>query len=181
MIVGPGDTPYHDGCYEFDMALPPDYPKRPPLVQLITTGRGAVRFNANMYSNGKVCLSLLGTHSGGMPWNPKESTLLQVTTQEASALELISERCVAASGCDFDCILHYDWERGELDARTQALIWPPKVSGHPWFNEPGYAEPGTPESELDELQKALSACYNREIRRCSIQYCMINQVCDFSC
>lgn len=36
-----------------------------------------VRFNPNLYANGKVCLSLLGTWSGPS-WNPASSTLLQV-------------------------------------------------------------------------------------------------------
>lgn len=31
---------------------------------LATTGGGKVRFNPNLYNNGKVCLSLLGTWSG---------------------------------------------------------------------------------------------------------------------
>ena len=29
-------------------------------------GSGTVRFNPNLYQNGKVCLSLLGTWSGGV-------------------------------------------------------------------------------------------------------------------
>jgi len=47
------------------------------LVNLCTTGNGTVRFNPNLYNDGKVCLSLLGTWSGPS-WNPKSSTLLQV-------------------------------------------------------------------------------------------------------
>ena len=31
-----------------------------PRVKLLTTGGGQVRFNPNLYANGKVCLSLLG-------------------------------------------------------------------------------------------------------------------------
>ncbi len=39
-----------------------------------------MRFNPNLYSDGKVCLSLLGTWRGqsGENWDPKFSTLLQV-------------------------------------------------------------------------------------------------------
>ena len=46
----------------------------------MTTGGGTFRFNPNLYSNGKVCLSLLGTWHGdaGESWNPNHSTLLQV-------------------------------------------------------------------------------------------------------
>ncbi len=50
------------------------------MVNLETTGGGTVRFNPNLYAEGKVCLSLLGTWSGGEneKWNAKTSTLLQV-------------------------------------------------------------------------------------------------------
>lgn len=64
MIIGPPDTPYANGCFIFDIFLPADYPVRPPKVNLITTGGGAVRFNPNLYRCGKVCLSLLGTWQG---------------------------------------------------------------------------------------------------------------------
>lgn len=45
----------------------------------MTTGNGTIRFNPNLYNNGYVCLSLLGTWSGTTDemWNNK-SNLLQV-------------------------------------------------------------------------------------------------------
>lgn len=42
-----------------------------------TTGGGTFRFNPNLYQDGKVCLSLLGTWAGPS-WNPSTSTILQV-------------------------------------------------------------------------------------------------------
>lgn len=75
-IFGPEDTPYDSGAYIFDIYLPPEYPNVPPRFRLLTTGAGKVRFNPNLYSNGKVCLSLLGTWSGPS-WN-STSTILQV-------------------------------------------------------------------------------------------------------
>jgi len=77
MIVGPGTTPYENGCFVFDMFLPDEYPKVPPHCKLVTTGHGQVRFNPNLYNDGKVCLSLLGTWSGP-GWDPQVSTILQV-------------------------------------------------------------------------------------------------------
>ena len=77
LIIGPEGSPYENGCFEFDIWLPPDYPNSPPKVNLMTTGHGAVRFNPNLYNCGKVCLSLLGTWSGP-GWDPVRSTLLQV-------------------------------------------------------------------------------------------------------
>jgi ubiquitin-protein ligase len=46
----------------------------------VTTGGGTVRFNPNLYNNGKVCLSLLGTWRGQSTenWDAKVSTILQV-------------------------------------------------------------------------------------------------------
>jgi len=81
MITGPVGTPYARGCYKFDIYFPSSYPNSPPKVQLTTTGNGSVRFNPNLYENGYVCLSLLGTWSGESPehnWQPSKSTLLQV-------------------------------------------------------------------------------------------------------
>eukprot|EP01018_Ginkgo_biloba_P006583 Gb_38530 [translate_table: standard] len=77
LIVGPKDTPYQNGIFIFDLCLPPDYPHQPPRVHFLTTGGGTVRFNPNLYANGTVCLSLLGTWSGP-GWRPGESTLLEV-------------------------------------------------------------------------------------------------------
>lgn len=84
MITGPGDTPYNSGCFRFDMAVTPEYPVKPPEVKIGTTGGGSVRFNPNLYSNGKVCLSLLGTWNGP-GWSPT-STILQVLISIQSAI-----------------------------------------------------------------------------------------------
>jgi hypothetical protein len=47
---------------------------------MIIQRRNTVRFNPNLYDNGKVCLSLLGTWNGerGETWIPHQSTMLQV-------------------------------------------------------------------------------------------------------
>jgi len=80
LIVGPSDTPYSGGCFVFDIFFPDNYPNGPPHVWLKTTGNNTFRFNPNLYAEGKVCLSLLGTWSGseGENWNKDASTLLQV-------------------------------------------------------------------------------------------------------
>lgn len=64
IIVGPFGTPYEGGFFYFIINCPDNYPHEPPKVKLMTTGGGRVRFNPNLYSNGKVCLSILGTWSG---------------------------------------------------------------------------------------------------------------------
>lgn len=81
LITGTVDTPYSRGCFVFDVYFPSSYPADPPLVKIITTGNGTVRFNPNLYADGKVCLSLLGTWHGGdasEKWDPKKSSLYQV-------------------------------------------------------------------------------------------------------
>ena len=80
MIVGPKDTPYHNGLFEFHAYFPDNYPQVVPQVLLHTTGNDMVRFNPNLYANGKVCLSLLGTWIGqaGESWIPNLSSFIQV-------------------------------------------------------------------------------------------------------
>jgi len=80
MIVGPKDTPYHNGLFEFHAYFPDNYPQVVPQVLLHTTGNDTVRFNPNLYANGKVCLSLLGTWRGqaGESWIPNLSSFIQV-------------------------------------------------------------------------------------------------------
>lgn len=79
MIMGADDTPYAHGAFLFDIYFDDAYPTVPPKVNLMTTGNAQVRFNPNLYNNGYVCLSLLGTWSGGKDemWSNK-SNLLQV-------------------------------------------------------------------------------------------------------
>jgi ubiquitin-protein ligase len=80
LIVGPKGTPYEGGLFEFDLFCPANYPESPPRMQFKTTGGGAASFNPNLYADGKVCLSLLGTWAG-QPWiasGPNKSTLLQL-------------------------------------------------------------------------------------------------------
>ncbi|KAJ7283680.1 ubiquitin conjugating enzyme family protein [Mycena rebaudengoi] len=77
LITGPEGTPYYNGCYLFDIFLGPSYNQSPPNVKYMTTNGGTFRFNPNLYADGKVCLSLLGTWTGP-GWVSGSSTLLQV-------------------------------------------------------------------------------------------------------
>lgn len=76
-LVGPEGTPYSDALFFFDVHLPPTYPQIPPQVRFWSFGEN---LNPNLYENGKVCLSLLGTWSGkdSETWSPERSNLLQV-------------------------------------------------------------------------------------------------------
>lgn len=72
LVTGPFDTPYEGGFFYFLLKCPSDYPIQPPRVRFMTTDYGSVRFNPNLYRNGKVCLSILGTWTGPA-WSPAQS------------------------------------------------------------------------------------------------------------
>ncbi|KAH9966032.1 hypothetical protein BC827DRAFT_1355112 [Russula dissimulans] len=93
LIIGPEGTPYQNGwsvlndCHQdgiltsecsfvFDIFLGHNYNQLPPSVKYMTTNGGKFRFNPNLYADGKVCLSLLGTWAGP-GWVAGKSTLLQ--------------------------------------------------------------------------------------------------------
>nr|OQO25420.1 hypothetical protein B0A51_06503 [Rachicladosporium sp. CCFEE 5018] len=89
MIIGPPETPYEFGFYEFEIHFPKAYPIEPPTVTCITTNGGKCRFNPNIYAQGKVCLSILGTWRGeeGEQWSSAqglESVLLSIQSLMSS-------------------------------------------------------------------------------------------------
>ena len=92
LITGPENTPYAHGCFEFDVLFPANYPQTPPCVHLQTTGHHTVRFNPNLYNDGKICLSVLNTWEGAPDerWNPLKSTFLQVLVSLQSLI-LVAE------------------------------------------------------------------------------------------
>jgi ubiquitin-protein ligase len=63
LIIGPTETPYENGYYLFEFNFPPTYPHSPPEVRFCTND-GHTRFNPNLYTQGKVCLSILNTWKG---------------------------------------------------------------------------------------------------------------------
>lgn len=63
LIIGPENTPYFGGYYFFKFMFPYDYPFSPPRVTFMTND-GHIRYNPNLYTNGKVCVSILNTWEG---------------------------------------------------------------------------------------------------------------------
>lgn len=89
MFRGPEKTPYEDGLFLFDFQLSADYPTAPPLCHYISYCSD--RLNPNLYEDGKVCVSLLGTWAGrGTEVWTSSSTLLQVIVS-IQGLILVSE------------------------------------------------------------------------------------------
>lgn len=62
MIIGPKDSLYEHGILLFDISFPVNYPFSPPILTYKAINN--IRIHPNMYVNGKVCLSILGTWSG---------------------------------------------------------------------------------------------------------------------
>ncbi|KAH0437009.1 ubiquitin-conjugating enzyme [Colletotrichum camelliae] len=89
LIIGPHDTPYEFGFFEFAIRFNKDYPRKSPNVTGITTNGGRCRFNPNIYASGKVCLSILGTWRGerGEEWSAAqglESILISIQSLMSS-------------------------------------------------------------------------------------------------
>lgn len=89
IIIGPPDTPYEFGFFEFQVKFGRDYPGKAPAVNATTTNAGRCRFNPNIYAGGKVCLSILGTWRGerGEEWSSAqglESILISIQSLMSS-------------------------------------------------------------------------------------------------
>lgn len=68
VIFGQEDTPYANAPFLFKFRYPDNYPLIPPEGKFCTSD-GETRFNPNLYVEGKICLSILGTWSGPS-WTP---------------------------------------------------------------------------------------------------------------
>mmetsp|Transcript_20550 Transcript_20550/g.51425 ORF Transcript_20550/g.51425 Transcript_20550/m.51425 type:complete len:447 (+) Transcript_20550:224-1564(+) len=75
LVLGPALSPYAFGFFTFRITFSEEYPSAAPSVVFTTTGGGKTRFNPNLYADGKVCLSTLGTWRGesGEMWSSAQS------------------------------------------------------------------------------------------------------------
>lgn len=60
--------------------LDAEFPQKPPRAHFHSWTRSNGRVNPNLYEEGKICLSILGTWQGDKSesWTPRSSSLLQV-------------------------------------------------------------------------------------------------------
>ncbi|KAH7082681.1 hypothetical protein BKA63DRAFT_501415 [Paraphoma chrysanthemicola] len=102
LVIGPNETPYEYAPFVIDFHLGSTYPQTPPeaFFHSWTNGNGPV--NPNLYEDGKICLSLLGTwHTDerNESWSPTKSTLLQVLVS-IMGLVLVKEPYYNEAGYD---------------------------------------------------------------------------------
>ena len=107
LIIGPHDTPYEFAPFIFDLQYGAQFPTSPPSAFFHSWTGNLGRVNPNLYEDGTICLSLLGTWNADKhneAWSSKDSTVLQlivslmglVLVKEPYYSELypkISERC----------------------------------------------------------------------------------------
>lgn len=91
LIIGSEGTPYENAPFLIDFHLE-NYPFQPPKAYFHSWTSGNGRVSPNLYEDGKVCLSILGTWGGSSSesWNPSKSSLLQVFVSLQS-LVLVAE------------------------------------------------------------------------------------------
>lgn len=80
LILGPLDTPYEYAPFVIDFSLE-KFPQQAPQAFFHSWTDGTGPVNPNLYENGKICLSLLGTWPGDdkqETWTASKSTILQV-------------------------------------------------------------------------------------------------------
>ena len=102
MVFGPEGSLYDSGAYLFEITYPDNYPHAPPVFKFCT-GDGHVRFNPNLYRNGKVCLSLLNTWRGE-GWSACQtiSSVLVTLCSILTDKPLLNEPGVTEQHADFD-------------------------------------------------------------------------------
>lgn len=81
LIVGPFDTPYEFAPFVLDLHFGSAFPTSSPDAHFHSWTGGSGRINPNLYEDGKICLSLLGTWDAderNEEWSSKKSTVLQI-------------------------------------------------------------------------------------------------------
>ena len=54
VIIGPEDTPYHNGIFNLNIIFPNEYPFKPPTIYFITP-----IYHCNINDQGAICLDIL--------------------------------------------------------------------------------------------------------------------------
>ncbi|KAJ3573658.1 hypothetical protein NP233_g2277 [Leucocoprinus birnbaumii] len=120
LIIGPENTPYEDAPFVIDWRLESNFPNAPPVAHFLSWTNGNGRVNPNLYEEGKVCLSLLGTWQGDRneTWSPARSSLLQAFVS-IQGLILVKEPWYCEPG--------YEKLRGTEEGATNSRLYSEKA------------------------------------------------------
>jgi dihydroorotase (homodimeric type) len=102
LMIGPEETPYEYAPFVIDFHIGSTFPQSPPEAYFHSWTNGNGPVNPNLYEDGKICLSLLGTwHTDerNESWSPAKSTLLQVLVS-LMGLVLVKEPYYNEAGYD---------------------------------------------------------------------------------
>lgn len=102
LFIGPSGTPYEFAPFFFDMHFSTGFPMSPPDTHFHSWTNNSGRINPNLYEDGKVCLSLLGTwpaDESNESWSPIKSTVLQILVS-LMGLVLVKEPYYNEAGFD---------------------------------------------------------------------------------
>ncbi|KAL8799871.1 MAG: hypothetical protein Q9182_005578 [Xanthomendoza sp. 2 TL-2023] len=102
LVIGPSGTPYAYAPFLFDLHLHSQFPIEAPKAFFHSWTNGVGRINPNLYEDGKVCLSLLGTWQGDSDdeeWVAGKSTVLQIIVS-LLGLVLVKEPYYNEAGFD---------------------------------------------------------------------------------
>ncbi|KAJ3500529.1 hypothetical protein NLJ89_g9755 [Agrocybe chaxingu] len=120
LIVGPANTPYEDAPFVIDWMLDSNFPNSPPIAHFLSWTNGNGRVNPNLYEEGKVCLSILGTWTGDKTevWSPARSSILQALVS-IQGLVLVKE--------PWFCEPAYDKLRGTEEGTVNSRLYSEKA------------------------------------------------------
>ncbi|KAF9015536.1 hypothetical protein BDQ17DRAFT_1341239 [Cyathus striatus] len=120
LIIGPENTPYEDAPFVIDWMLDSNFPNSPPIAHFHSWTNGNGRVNPNLYEEGKVCLSILGTWAGDRneTWSAARSSLLQALVS-IQGLVLVKE--------PWFCEPAYEKLRGTEDGIVNSRLYSEKA------------------------------------------------------
>ena len=102
LIIGPVNTPYELAPFVMDFHFGPSFPLSPPDAHFHSWTNGIGRINPNLYEDGKICLSLLGTwpaDARNEGWSSNRSSMLQILVS-LMGLVLVKEPYYNEAGFD---------------------------------------------------------------------------------
>ena len=109
LIIGPQDTPYENGYYMFKVKFTEEYPFKPPKVNFLSVS--PVRIHPNLYTNGKVCLSILGTWAG-----PSWKSIMDINSIAMSIQSILSKKAIQNEP-------GFSTEEGLLCQKYDDIVW----------------------------------------------------------